>query len=484
VRDLIPPGLAQRQKRGFSLPFALWMRRDLRPFLDETFSTASVERSGLFARGPVQRFWSDYLASDDTRQWSRAWSLAVLIDFANRRPNISALQPRPWPANLAERAVPAAHIITSRSTRDSDSAKHRTLLLAPEIFASEGGIPRILQIYLKALCDLAGPNDGIRLLALNDHMVDSRDLRRSSNSRLAEWRVCGRNKIRVIRAALQMSRGCDRIVCGHIGQLPVALAAKTVHPRLRYYLVAHGIEVWRPFTRTELMALRGAERILCVSDFTRCELLRHCPLPEGRAVVLHNALDPYFKIGPGQARTPGAPPVILVVTRLTRADRYKGVEHMVEAMPAIRARVPDAILRIIGRGDDLVYLQGLRDKLGLRHAIEFLGYVDDRRMAAELRACSLFALPSKKEGFGLVFLEAMANGRPCLGARAGGVPEVITDAAGVLVEFGNVPALADACVDALGRDWDEAAILARARDFSYSHFKDRLASLIAASPRP
>jgi glycosyltransferase involved in cell wall biosynthesis len=351
------------------------------------------------------------------------------------------------------------------------------MLLAPEIFASEGGIPRILQTYLKALCELARTGDGVRLVALNDYKIDPVDLVRSANELLTDVRACGRRKMRFVRDALALSRGCERIICGHIGQLPVALAVKSVNPRLRYYLVAHGIEVWRPFTAIERLALRGAERILCVSDYTRQVLLNHCPLPEGRAIVLHNALDPYFEIAPGLPYNKERP-VILVVTRLTLADRYKGVEHMVEAMPAIRAQLPNAILRIIGRGDDLLRLQQLRDALGQHDAIEFLGYVDDAHMAAELRACSLFALPSKKEGFGLVFLEAMANGRPCIGARAGGIPEVITPDSGVLVEFGNVPALAKACVDALGRDWNETAILNRAREFSYSLFKDRLASLL------
>lgn len=483
VADILPPGVAQRQKRGFSLPFALWMRRELRPFLDETFSAASVGKSGLFSVPAVERFWTDFLASDDTRQWSRAWSLAILVDFANRQPVVASLRPRPWPATISDRVVPAPHIIAARSPRDTDSARRRTLLLAPEIFENEGGIPRILQIYLKALCDLAGPRDGVRLLALNDHMVDSRDLRRNSNARLTEWRVCSRNKLRFVRAALEMSRGCDRIICGHVGQLPVALAAKAVNRNLRYYLVAHGIEVWRPFTRTEAMAIRGAERVFCVSDYTRRELLRNCPMPESRAVVLHNALDPYFNIAPGEPRA-GRPPTILVVTRLTRADRYKGVELMVEAMTAIRAQIPDARLRIIGRGDDLPYLQGVRDRLGLRSAIDFLGYVDDRTMAAELRSCTLFALPSKKEGFGLVFLEAMANGRPCLGARAGGVPEVITPDTGVLVDYGDVPGLAATTVAALRREWDETKILDRARAFSYSPFKDRLASLLALPGLP
>jgi phosphatidyl-myo-inositol dimannoside synthase len=264
-----------------------------------------------------------------------------------------------------------------------------------------------------------------------------------------------------------------------VAQLPVAWLARQLNPRLRYYLVAHGIEVWRKFSLVERVALRGAEKIFCVSDFTRRELLKNCPLREGRAVVLHNALDPHFAIAGG---TPLAqcPPVILVVTRLTYDDRYKGVQHMIEAMPAIRAAIPAATLRIVGRGDDQARLQSLRNHLGLANAVDFLGFLKDDRMAEEMRTCRLFALPSRKEGFGLVFLEAMAHGRPCLGARAGGIPEVITDDTGVLVEYGDVPAIAAASVAILRRDWNTEAILDRARHFSYSQFQKRLTSLLAA----
>jgi phosphatidylinositol alpha-1,6-mannosyltransferase len=354
----------------------------------------------------------------------------------------------------------------------------RTLLLAPEIFVSEGGITRILQVYLKALCDLADAGGSVRLLALNDTVLDSTDLRRSTNQHLEDWYVCSRSKSRFVRSALRMSGGCDRLICGHVAQLPVAWAARQIRRRMRYYLVAHGIEVWRPFTLAERIALRGAEKIFCVSDYTRQQLLQHCSLRESRAIVLPNALDPWFAIAPG-APLPSCPPVILVVTRLTYADRYKGVEHLIRAMVAIRQAIPNATLRIIGRGDDLGRLQTLRNKLGLIPAVEFLGYVNDKGLDAELRACRLFALPSEKEGFGLVFLEAMAHGRPCLGARAGGIPEVIDANSGVLAGYGDVPGIAAAAIEALRRDWNEEKILDRARHFSYSRFKDRLASLLA-----
>jgi glycosyltransferase involved in cell wall biosynthesis len=241
--------------------------------------------------------------------------------------------------------------------------------------------------------------------------------------------------------------------------------------------VAHGIEVWRDFSVAERLALRGAERILCVSDHTRRELLRRCPLPEGRAVVLPNALDPGFAIAPGRPLA-GCPPAILCVTRLVFADRYKGVEDLISALPAIRLAIPDATLRLAGRGDDVPRLKALAARGGAGDAVHFLGYVPDDELGREIAQCRLFALPSRNEGFGLVFLEAMARGRPCLGARAGGIPEVITADTGVLVNPGDISGIATGAIGALQRDWSAEVILARAREFSYSPFRDRLASLL------
>ena len=477
VQDLLPPELARRRKQGFSLPLGVWMRRELRPFLEETFSTPSVERCGLLAREPVQQLWRGFLAGHDTREWSRVWSLAVLVAFANRR-TPAAVAPVPARAPVELSAAPPAPAPRRRPVRRPPA----TLLLAPELFASEGGIPRILQLYLKALCELAAERDGtVRLVALNDTGISSGDVRRYANDHLEDTVVCQRSKRRFIRGALQLARGCDRILCGHVAQLPVAWAAKQLNPGLRYTLIAHGIEVWRRFPLAERIALRGADRIFCISDYTRRELLANCPgLRPERLLVVANALDPFFQIGPG-APLAACPPVILTVSRLTYEDRYKGVEDLIAALPAVRAAIPGATLRIVGRGKDLPRLQEIARRHGvLGQGAEFLGFVADTRLAEELRTCRLFALPSKKEGFGLVFLEAMAHGRPCLGASAGGIPEVITPETGVLTAYGDVPGLAAGCIAALQRDWDEAAILARARHFSYSQFRSQLASLLPA----
>jgi asparagine synthase (glutamine-hydrolysing) len=92
--DVLPVGVAARRKRGFTLPFPVWMRRELRPFLDDTFAPASVGRSGLFSAGPVQALWREFAAGGEDREWSRVWSLAVLIGFVNlRRPDLAAQAP-------------------------------------------------------------------------------------------------------------------------------------------------------------------------------------------------------------------------------------------------------------------------------------------------------------------------------------------------------------------------------------------------------
>jgi asparagine synthase (glutamine-hydrolysing) len=86
VRDVLPPGLlGTRPKRGFTLPFAVWMKNELRPFLEETFASASTARSGLFDSAAVQETWRGFIAGSDSREWSRVWSLAVLLAFVNRR---------------------------------------------------------------------------------------------------------------------------------------------------------------------------------------------------------------------------------------------------------------------------------------------------------------------------------------------------------------------------------------------------------------
>jgi phosphatidyl-myo-inositol dimannoside synthase len=354
----------------------------------------------------------------------------------------------------------------------------KAILMAPELFTGGGGIPRILRLYLKAMCELSSEADRVRFLSLNDRVVDSTDLERYSGARLAEWEVCSRSKASFVKAAFRMGSVSDRIVCGHVAQLPIAMGVAMLNSRVRYNLVAHGIEVWRPFTLMERMALRRAQCVWCVSEYTRRQLLERCPLPDARTAVLPNALDPYL-VPPTAPAPPAGGPLILAISRLSLADSYKGLDHLIDAMPAVIAKVPGARLRIVGQGDALPTLMTRARKLSLGGAVEFPGYRSDLELHQDFADCRVFALPSEKEGFGLVYVEAMAHGRPSLGARSGGTPEVIDANSGMLVDYGDVPGISASLVAMLGRDWPIDHLLERAGTFSYLRFRERLASLLS-----
>jgi len=87
VADLVPAAIRNRRKQGFTLPFAHWMLGELRPFLEETFSASSLAACPWLEPEATARVWADFKSQGDRRAWSRVWTIAVLIAFANRRPS-------------------------------------------------------------------------------------------------------------------------------------------------------------------------------------------------------------------------------------------------------------------------------------------------------------------------------------------------------------------------------------------------------------
>ncbi len=85
VADVVPVSIRQRPKQGFTLPFPWWMRKELRPFLDETFSPSSLSRCPWLDAHAVSALWTDYITGNDSRAWSRVWTVAMLVAFANRK---------------------------------------------------------------------------------------------------------------------------------------------------------------------------------------------------------------------------------------------------------------------------------------------------------------------------------------------------------------------------------------------------------------
>lgn len=353
----------------------------------------------------------------------------------------------------------------------------RVLILCPELFRSEGGIARMMRLYARAACD--DPNvTSVELVVLHDHEIPEAKLTLYTGPKLARATGCGGSRFAFGLQVLRAMQRADRVICGHIHLLPLAWLARGISSRIRLYVVAHGIEVWSPPTSLQRRALHGTSGIWCVSAYTLKTLSALCEshVPRSRFKVMPNALDPVLlPEGPVLARPRIGPPTLLSVSRLDRRDRYKGIDHLIQALPRVRSSVPEARLRIVGSGDDSSRLASLAIEQGVASAVEFPGRLSDAALRSELRECDVVALPSEKEGFGLVYLEAFAQGKPAIGARAGGTPEVIEEGKnGLLVPYGDVSALATACIEALTRAWDPEAIKAHAEAFSFEAFRSRL----------
>lgn len=240
------------------------------------------------------------------------------------------------------------------------------------------------------------------------------------------------------------------IICGHIYHGPLAqLIASLTGAKLVSQL--HGTEIWQQVSPTHLKPLDGSERVLCVSRHTKGCFDRQSQLDQPNSIVVSNTVGPQFTPGDKQfARAKfgiGKEKVILTVARLDTREGYKGHDRIIAELGRLNATQANGVLYLIaGQGPDLSRLEALAEQLEVANKVRYMGKVPVEDLPDLYRAADLFALPSTGEGFGIVYLEAMACGTPAIGLRIGGVPDALADGElGLCVEPAEFPeALASA----------------------------------------
>ena len=263
---------------------------------------------------------------------------------------------------------------------------------------------------------------------------------------------CDRSKGRFTTTALRAARRKAKLVlAGHPNLGPVVQAMRVVAPRMKSIICAHGVDVWEPLGSLRKRALRSANVVLVPSRDTADHVVSQQGVTRERIRVLPWALDPQFEslLAPGSH--PALPTnfpqgrVILTVGRWLATERYKGMDTLITALPRLLMRWPELQLVLVGSGDDRAWLEDFAEKNGVMRHVHFLSGLSYSEIAACYVACELFALPSRGEGFGLVYLEAMACGKPVIGGAHGGAPEIIQDGVtGYLVPHGDPIQLATA----------------------------------------
>jgi phosphatidylinositol alpha-1,6-mannosyltransferase len=322
------------------------------------------------------------------------------------------------------------------------SAAPHVLFLFTEVFAN-GGIQRFNQTMLDS-CGQLGVR--CRVMSLND--TPASIARHFTHGHLSVVGFSGnRRRFALAVAAALLRDRYEQVLIGHINLLLLTIVLVALRPMRRppTMLVAHGIEVWSGIGRVRRFALSRISRILCVSRFTRQRILEQAPaLIPGRLVIFPNALaDSWGRITP--AAFAGSLPAhyILSVTRLDRGDRYKGIATVIEAFSMLKCESMQYF--IVGHGNDIPFLQLVAERFGVKERVRFLSGVSDSELIALYQNCAAFVLPSGKEGFGIVFLEAMFFGAPVIAAREKGAVDVVRDGdTGLSVRFGDTLAIREA----------------------------------------
>lgn len=284
----------------------------------------------------------------------------------------------------------------------------------------------------------------------------------------------------------------DFVVTTHVNFAPVAHWLQRLF-RIPYVAVGHGVEVWEIGNKRVRRALRAADRLLAVSDFTRLRMASTLALEANRIALLPNTVDPeQFYPGPkphyllkryGLAANQ---PVILTIARLAGAERYKGYDQLLRALPLVREQFPNIRYVLGGRGADRPRTEALIRDLGVSANVTLAGYVPDYELRSHYNLCDLFAMPSKGEGFGIVFLEALACGKPVLaGNKDGSADAVLNGAIGVLIDPDNIPEIANALIAILSRKhsngmiFDPDTLRSRAIEaYGYQRFRERLGEVM------
>ena len=322
-----------------------------------------------------------------------------------------------------------------------------------------------------------------RILGLNDP-VGAHDLELAGIDFVVEgFEGC---KSRLFMQVLSVSPRVQLVYLGHCGLGPLGLKFWLLGTP--YLIAGHGIEIWAPLGTLTKAALRGAAAITTPSVFTAEKVQQIHSVKREKIYLIPwgvpSALDAPSTIPGPQLPTLPAGKNILTVARLAASERYKGIDDVIRAMPALAREFPNLHYFVVGDGDDRFRLECLAADVAVANRVRFLGVRSDAEVASFYQACDAFVMPSRGEGFGLVYLEAMARGKPVVAAQEAATPEVVVDGeTGILVDYGDVTGLASSISRILrdpsvGRKMGEAGRRRYQEHYTFKHFRDRFVDLM------
>lgn len=324
------------------------------------------------------------------------------------------------------------------------------LALVTDAYGGHGGIAKQSRDVLEAMC--ADP-DVARVVALPraaDHplqpMPDKLIFDRAAAGGLTSY-------VAAMMRHMVAGPRFDIIYCAHLNLLPLARIAARLS-RAPSVACLHGTEAWSPHKRAwSRHAARNTDLVMSVSQLTLDRFRQWCPVPLDRCVVVPNMvqLDAFAMTDRDEAlaRRLGLADrtVVMTLGRIDASEQAKGFDRVIEVLPRILRQRPDIAYLIVGRGDDRPRLERLAAEHGVSDRVVFAGEIAEAEKVAYYNLADAYVMPSVGEGFGLVFLEALACGLPCVASDIDGGREALREG-----KFGQL-------IDPFDADALEAAIL-------------------------
>ncbi len=317
------------------------------------------------------------------------------------------------------------------------------MLLTLRTFSGTGGIEKVSKIAGKAIFDICSETNGyFEVSSMYDNIKDIDE----KYFPAAIFTGYGIKKGEFIYDAVKKGIGKSIVILSHANLLPAGYLIKLFSPSTQLILLAHGIEVWKTFTGLEKKMLSKVDKFFAVSNYTAGVIQQNNNVDKSKVKVLNNCLDPYLpepvtgeknkdllkKYDLSEGDT-----VLLTLTRLASKERYKGYDRVIRALAELQHDYPKLKYLVVGKYDneEEQRLNELIQELGIDHKVAFAGYVPDELLADYFNLADIYIMPSEKEGFGIVFIEALFYGKNVIaGNKDGSVDALLNGALGKLID--------------------------------------------------
>ncbi len=315
----------------------------------------------------------------------------------------------------------------------------KVLFLTLKVFSVTGGIEKVNRIAGKALNDM--DNFEVKIYSLHDCLSDANNKYFPGEI----FNAFGGSKINFVLRSLLRGARCEIVILSHIHLLSVGYLIKKISPKTKIILYAHGIEIWKPLSYWKQKMLRQFDHVLAVSKFTKNVIVKKHKINKAQCIVLNNCLDPFLPNGSKSGKCPdllikyglnSKDIILMTLTRLSIKEKYKGYEKVIQAIKELLLMYPGLKYLIIGKYEQFEKqrLDDIINKLKLTQQVIFTGFINDEQLAEYYKLADVYVMPSKKEGFGIVFIEAMYYGLPVIGGNKDGSADALCDGSlGLLV---------------------------------------------------